>query len=654
MITCLRRSALAGALMASAAIAAAQAPVAPLTLDPLFADNGVLQRDRPVVVSGTAGPGERITIRLGDGSANAKANAAGRWQATLPAHPAGGDFDLSASAGPARVARAKRLTFGDVWLCSGQSNMELPVNRALNAEREIADSANPAIRLLSVAHDSKPAEQTNFASPVSWTPATPASVAGFSAACYFMARDLQKRLNVPMGLIHSSWGGSNIEAWISGPTLTTLDGQAKDIALNALYARDPVAAQAQMAATWQNWWHAKAGPDSSPWKDDGGLTWQAVPLPWRDWKKWGVPATETLNGMVWFDRTVELTAAQAAQSATLDLAAIDEVDQSWVNGKSIGNGFGWATDRSYALPVGTLKAGRNRIALNIYSAWGLGGLFGPADRIALRLADGTRIPLGDGWRYALPRTPLPAPPAAPWYSIGGKSGMYNAMIAPLGRYAIKGVAWYQGESNTGNAGDYATFLDTLKSSWRTQFGAATPFLIVQLPNFGDVVTKPVTSNWASLREAQRRSTERDARAALAVTIDVGDATELHPQNKQAVGIRLARAARGLVYGEKISPSGPQLAAVTRRGAGIAVTFKDVTGALAVRSATAPIAFELCGETDASCRFADAKLVKGEVLLTGPDMASATRVRYCWGDAPLGNLYDDASLPVGPFESAIGR
>ncbi|WP_310530586.1 sialate O-acetylesterase, partial [Novosphingobium sp.] len=499
MTTRLRRSALAGALMASAAAAAAQAPVTPLTLDPLFADNGVLQRDRPVVVSGTAGPGERITIRLGEGSANAKADAAGRWRATLPAYPAGGDFDLAASAGPARVASAKRLTFGDVWLCSGQSNMELPVRAALNAEREINASANPAIRLLSIAHDSKPAEQRSFASPVVWTPATPASVAGFSAACYFMARDLQKRLNVPMGLIHSSWGGSNIEAWISGPTLATLDGQAKDVALNALFARDPVAAQAQMAANWQSWWHAQAGADSSPWNDDGGLTWQAVPLPWRDWKTWGVSATEKLNGMVWFDRAIELTAAQAAQGATLDLGAIDEVDQSWVNGKAIGNSFGWATDRSYALPVGALKAGRNRIALNIYSAWGLGGLFGPADKIALRLADGTRIPMGDGWRYALPRSLLPSPPAAPWHSIGGKTGMYNAMIAPVGSYAIRGAAWYQGESNTGNAGAYALLLDTLKKSWRAQFGADTPFLIVQLPNFGDVVTKPVTSGWASLR-----------------------------------------------------------------------------------------------------------------------------------------------------------
>ncbi len=625
-----------------------------LALDPLFADNAVLQRDRPVIVSGSARPRQPITVTLGADSASATSDAAGRWQATLPAHRAGGRFDLGVSAQSLRAVTAKGLTFGDVWVCSGQSNMELPVKAALNAEQEIAESTNPAIRLLTVAHDNKPMAQAGFASPVSWTQANPASVANFSAVCYFMARDLHRRLGVPMGLIHASWGGSNIEAWISSTALATLDGQATDIALNALYTHDPVAAQAQLAANWQRWWHMKAGATSSPWIDEGGLEWQAAPLPLRDWKSWGVPATQTLDGMVWFDRIFDLTEAQAAQGATLDLGAIDEIDRSWVNGIPIGNTFGWGADRSYGVPMGVLKAGRNRIALNIYSAWEAGGMFGPADKIAVRLADGTRIPLGDDWRYALPRQPIPAPPAPPWFSIGGKTGMYNAMIAPIGGYAIRGVVWYQGESNTGNPGDYAALLDTLKMSWRTQFGAATPFLIVQLPKFGQIVTRPVTSGWASLREAQRRSTGRDPLAALAVSIDLGDPAELHPQNKQALGVRVARAARSLVYGEPIAPSGPQLAAAIRSADKIVISFQNVTGELVVRSAAGPIAFELCGPADASCRFADAALREGQVMLTGPDIAAATRVRYCWGDAPLCNLYDGAELPAGPFEVAISR
>jgi sialate O-acetylesterase len=646
-------SALASALAATATSVGAQAPVAPLTVEPLVADNAVLQRDRPLTISGAASPGERISMILGKAVATGKADASGRWRIALPAHPAGGDYALTITGNPGRTLNARNLTFGDVWLCSGQSNMEWPVKQAYNPDKELAESTNAAIRLLSVAHDANPAQQTRFATPVAWTPATPASVAGFSAVCYFMARDLNQRLGVPMGLIHSSWGGSNIEGWISGPTLSTLKVHASDVALIGLFARDPAAAQAQMAAKWQDWWYASAGATSSPWLDDGGLSWSPVPQPWRDWKKWGVPATEKLHGMVWFDRSVALTAAQAAQGATLDLGPIDEVDQTWVNGKAIGNSFGWATERSYTLAPGTLKAGANRIALNIYSGWGMGGLFGPADKIALRLADGTKISLGDGWRYALPRTAMTSPPAAPWYSIGGKTGLYNAMIAPLGNYAIRGATWYQGESNTGNADQYATLLDTLKTSWRAQFGATMPFITVQLPNFGDPNTKPVTSGWSSVREAQRISSERDPNAGLAVAIDLGDASELHPPNKLPVGLRLARVARALVYGETITATGPRIAGVARRADAVVVSFKDVTGTLVTRSAAAPISFELCGPADASCSFADAKLINGEVLLSGPAAATATRVRHCWGDAPMCNLYD-ADLPVGPFEAAIGR
>lgn len=639
----------AGALSATGAFS--QTPTAtPLTVDPLFGDSAVLQRDRPVTIGGWGAPGEPVEVRLGEASTSGRADKAGRWRVTLPGHAAGGDVDLLVVGGT-RTISARHLTFGDVWLCSGQSNMELPVRSSQNADAEIAASANPNIRLAIVPHGSSPAEQRAFAGPVAWAAASPASVAGFSGACYFMARDLHQRLGVPMGLIQSTWGGSNIEAWISGDTLAKLGGHADAVALNALYARDPAAAQEKMAERWQTWWHAAAGERSSPWTDDGALAWQPVPLPWRDWKTWGVAALSNYNGMVWFDRTVELTQAQAAQSATLDLGAIDEIDISWVNGKVIGNSFGWAVPRSYALPAGSLHAGTNRIALNIYSAWGLGGMFGPANAIAIMLADGTRIPLGGGWRYALPTTPMNAPPAAPWYAIGGETGLFNAMLAPIGSFGIRAAAWYQGESNTGNAADYAALLDTMKASWRVRFGADLPFLIVQLPNFGPTVTKPATSGWASVREAQRQSTARDPRAALVVAIDLGDPSELHPTNKQGVGLRLARAARSLAYGEAISPSGPRLASVSRDRGRIVVRFADVAGMLVTRSSASAIAFELCGASDASCRFIDARVEGADVVLTG-DEASATRVRYCWGDAPVCNLYDQADLPVGPFEAPI--
>lgn len=635
----------------------AQAP--PLTLDPMVGDHAVLQRDHSLVISGTASPHERIVIAFGPTKTRGKADRRGQWRLALAPQAIGDARDLIVTGHNGRRVTARDILIGDVWLCAGQSNMEWPVKSAQNAEAEIAGSTNPQIRLLTVPHAHNPAMQTRFRGAVAWSIAAPATVAGFSAACYFMARELQSKLKIPLGLIQSTWGGSNIEAWVPASTLSTLSSQKEAIAHNALYAHDREAANARMTQLWQHWWHAKVNSATSPWNNDAGLNWDKMPVPWRDWKTWGLPQLDDHNGMLWYDRNIDLIASQAAQGATLELGAIDEIDQTWVNGRPVGNSFGWATERTYQIAPGTLRAGINRIALNVYSAWGVGGMLGTADRVALRLSDGTRIPLGDRWRYASVPGGLSSPPVAPWYAIGGKTVLYNAMIAPLGPTAIAGVAWYQGESNTGNANEYEALLDVMKTGWRRQFGARKPFLIVQLPNFGAASLRPVTSGWATLREAQRRSTQNDQRSAIVVTIDVGDPADLHPTNKQDIGLRLARAARSLVYGEKIAPSGPRVSSVTRGIGGIAIIFKDLTGALALRRGATSTAFELCESTDASCRLADAKLIGAKligakVLLAGPDTLRATRVRYCWGDAPVCDLYDDADLPVGPFENLIAR
>ncbi len=631
----------------------AAAQTAPIGFAPMITNHAVLQRGRPMVIEGTAAPGEPVMVTLGKASARGKADAAGRWRITLPPQRAGGGGALVVSGRGGRRAQANDILIGDVWLCSGQSNMEWAVRQSLNADNERARVPSRMIRLLKVGHASNTVPQATFASPVSWAVATIDTVSDFSGACYFMARDLHERTGVPFGLIQSTWGGSNVEAWIPPGALARLPGQADALAINALFASDRPAAERSMAKIWQDWWQARAGKNSAPWSGDAGLDWEPVPQPLRDWKTWGVPALANHNGMVWFDRTITLTPAQAAQDATFETGQIDEIDQSWVNGTPVGNSFGWASERAYALAAGTLRPGDNRIVMNIYSAWGLGGMFGPAGRIALRLADGTRIPLGEGWRYALPKQTMPAPPAAPWYAIGGKTILYNAMIAPMGATAMTGVAWYQGESNTGSAGDYAALLDAMKRGWRTQFGATTSFLIVGLANFGTPVSRPTESEWAALRDAQRRSTAADPRAALVTAIDLGEPNDIHPANKQVVGLRLARAARGLIYGEAIAPSGPQAADATLIAGEVIVRFSGVAGQLVARSASGPIAFELCGAAIGSCRFTEARIDGNMIRLSGPEVSKARRVRYCWGDAPVCNLYDGDGMPAGPFELAIG-
>lgn len=650
------------AVLAATTLAAAAAPAGPAAgqtprplLNALFQDHAVLQRDQPIPVWGEAKAGDQITVSLDVNVVRARADASGHWRAALPAMPAGGPYSLTVHTQSGAGQSAADVLVGDVWLCSGQSNMELPVSATLNASREIAGSANDSIRVLAVAHAASPAPLGQFSSPVAWSAAAPASIRDFSAACYYFARELQKSVHVPMGLIQSAFNGSSIEPWLGEKGLRALGGFDQRLDLLRLYAKDPNAGNRGFADMWETWWRARAPAGSAPWKIAAGNSadWRAVPEPMRDWKTWGVPELAAHDGMVWFRRTVNLTAQQAAAGAALSLGAIDEVDETWVNEHPIGNSFGWGTERTYELPSGVLHAGSNSIVVNVLSTWDAGGMYGPPDHMSLNFAGGSAVPLGGDWRYQFVPESMGYPPRAPWESIGGVTSLHNGMIAPIAPYGLRGVLWYQGESNAGNAAPYQKLLTGLMADWRREFAAELPFLIVQLPNFGAPVTAPAASDWASLREAQRRAVAADAHAALVVSIDLGERQELHPPNKQEIGSRLARAARHLIYGEVLSPSGPRASGVQRQKGGVAVTFADVEGRLAAYSAKGPIGFELCGADQASCRFVNASLQSDrQVFLDAAGIEAPTRVRFCWGDAPVCNLYDRSGLPAGPFELDI--
>lgn len=366
-------------------------------LAPIFTDHAVLQRDAPVRVWGNARPHERIQVRLGASSTGVRANGRGAWRASLPAQRAGGPYDLEVVTASGATQTVRDVLVGDVFLCSGQSNMEWSVGNALNARREIASAGDDSLRLFSIARSSAAAAQSVLGPATGWARASPESVRDFSAVCYFFATRLRGEVGVPIGVIAAAWGGSNIESWISVGGMRTISGREADADLLELYGRDANAALNSFAARWQGWWrHAGEG---APWQSAEAGAWAPAPAQLGDWKRWSGEGLEQHDGMVWYRRTVTLTAQQAAGAAVLELGGVDEVDLTWVNGRLIGSSFGWGDARSYALPEGLLRPGDNSIVVNVLSAWDAGGLMGPADLMRLRFANGEDAPLGQGWRY---------------------------------------------------------------------------------------------------------------------------------------------------------------------------------------------------------------------------------------------------------------
>ena len=628
------------ALTVALALAASPAFAAPL-LHPMFADHAVLQRGAPIPVYGQAVPGTAVTVHLGSASTTARAGKDGMWRATLPAMEAGGPYELTADGGQHQAVTDVLL--GDVFLCTGQSNMQVTVKSAANATAEIAAATDGQVRALTVGLTANAEPLNVFATPVEWKVESPQTAGDISASCFFFARELRRHQKTAIGLLTVAWGGTRDRGWVSTPTLRSLVYYNDDLDMLALYRRDPDAASKRWDAAWESWWHTVSA--TSPWKEDTS-NWTVAPAalgPWGDWPGLTLPADSAepgvgFVGQMWLATHVTLTTAQAAQPATLELGRVVEEEKSWVNGVGIG-GSSIAPNAQHLLPPGLLHEGDNTITLNIFCSWKNCGLVG--GNRALRFADGGSAMLDQPWRYKTVDTAIA--PQLPWGPMHGIGLQYNGMIAPIGPYGVKAAIWYQGESNIYFAQHYQQTLTAMIADWRGQFGAV-PFVIVQIPDYGPVPTQPTESLWSDIREAQRKTAEADAHDALAVTIDIGDPKLLHPTNKQEVGRRIAIAMRHLAYGEPVL-SGPRPAAATRSGERVTVSFRDVTGALASASGQ-PNAFELCDAR--ACRWATARLAGNSVVLEG----AGNRVRYCWGDSPVCTLSDGSALPAAPFELPV--
>jgi sialate O-acetylesterase len=644
-----------GLLLAAGAAHApawAQTPApAPLMAD-VFQDHAVLQRGGPVPVWGRAAPGAAVSVTLGEQSAQATAGADGRWRANVMPPAAGGPYVLSAQSG-GQVQTLNDILIGDVWLCSGQSNMEFGLRQVTNAETEVANSADPNLRLLLVGRRSEArVDETGLPADSVWKASGPASTPNFGAACYFMGQELRRTQQVPIGLISASWGGSIIEDWLSEASLRQAGDYAETLDILSAYATSPESGTAQWNRISEQWWRANDPglKETIPWSDarldDSGWT---LVKPQGFWETDG-PALGNYEGTGWYRTSIQLTRAQARGEAKISLGPVDDMDVVFVNGHRIGGMQGWDTPRDYVIPAGVLRPGRNVIAVGVLDLGGGGGMWGPADAKRIELADGSTVSLAAPWRFqtSAALSSLPGPPRVPWIGGSGTTTLYNGMVAGLGPYALTGFAWYQGESNVNDPVGYSRLLTGLMADWRARFeNPDAVFLVVQLANFGPAWSEPHGSSWAELRDVQRQVVEADPRAGIAVAIDIGDRYDIHPTNKREVGRRLSLEARRLAGDTTVARSPSPVSAV-REGDRIRIEFAHAGTGLVTLSADDAVGFEVCDQ-DKVCRFTPGTVQGATVWLTAPQ---ASFVRFCWADSPVCNLYGPDNLPAVPFELPV--
>jgi sialate O-acetylesterase len=631
-------------------------------LHPLFSSGMVLQRDIAAPIWGWSNPGDRITVKV-DGKNTGEAaiaDKAGRWTTRIGPFTAGGPHTVVV-AGKGRTKTIENVLFGDVWLCSGQSNMNWPVRLAINGDEEVKKAKYPEIRSFTVGF--YPSLVPMKLPPIArWEVCTPELARNFTAVGYFFAREIHTRKKIPIGIIHSSAGATAAEAWTSGRALRKL---------MPFDFREPLAEVEKTVAagspdhdffTTLEKWAATVDPASAKRKyvadmDLDTKDWLDVTVP----KPWQEAGFKDFQGLVWFRRTIDLPESWRGKDLSLHLSTIKDADVVWFNGTLIGSKQIPGSNRTYRIDGRLVKPGKNLLVVAILGkALQAGFCSSPPNMLILPVTNPgiQRVPLGGTWKAKpavkladLPR-PIPTPLVGHYKTI---TGLANGMIAPLAPYAIKGALWYQGESNGPFWLQYRRLLPTLIADWREQFGVGDfPFLIVSLANLGTPQTKPIEPGWAEIRESQWRTVRRVANTGLAMTVDIGDAKDIHPRNKQEVGRRLALVARHLVYGEKdLVYSGPEFTEMMielPKGNTIRLYFKHVGCGLTIKPGDTKLTGFAVAGTDKRFVWADARIEKNTIVISSPEVALPKYVRYGWAWNPIGNLFNKEGLPAITFRT----
>ena len=612
-----------------------------------FSNNMVLQKGMAIPVWGWATPGEKVTVAIDQSSMSTTADKEGKWNVKLPAMNYGGPYQLTIQ-GKTNLS-FENVMIGEVWVCSGQSNMEFQLITSKNGEAEVAASNYPNIRLFTVKKTISHHQQEKLQDG-EWSQCSPATSSNFSAVGYFFGRELHQKLNVAIGLINSSWGGTIAETWTSEQTI----GQNPDFT-NQLAQLKKVNLD-DYAKSVENEVKQRVGETSTIDKGmkNGQALWAAPAYNDAAWKTMELPGyiesngLQGVDGIVWFRKEITLSADEAKQKSTLYLAKINDSDSTYINGTLIGSTRLQAEkSRVYPIDAGLLKPGKNIITVRIEDIGGMGGVYGNPATLYLQSGD-HNISLVGSWKYKVGIVKFNAVLSPNSYP----TLLYNAMIHPLVPFAIKGAIWYQGESNAERAKQYRRVFPDLIKDWRAHWNQGDfPFLFVQLANFKKPDSIPVESDWAELREAQTMTLALP-NTGMAVTTDVGEALDIHPKNKQTVGLRLALAGLKVAYQKDIVYTGPVYQSMNVEGNKVTLTFDQIGSGIKIKDKYGYLkGFAIAGE-DHQFHWATGKITGINTLqISSSEVQYPVAVRYAWSNNPEdANLYNSADLPASSFRT----
>jgi sialate O-acetylesterase len=640
-------SALAAVALLNGSIFGAPQEAAPLPfVSPIFGDNMVLQRGKTNVIWGWSQPGDVVRVEIGENSAAATAGPDGKWQARIQPPPAGGPYTVKI-AGSQQTAELKEVLLGDVWICSGQSNMQFGLGQARGGADEIKNANYPQIRYYVLGER---ASYSRVDVPRgSWRVVSPGTMGGrgggISAVAYFFARKVQESTHVPIGLVQAAVGGAPAETFTSIDALRPLrDFDARIAALERQRAKGGK----EYGNYIMHWYDdydigSKNGSWADPALDDS--SWKPVSIP-GGFKELGVADVPSL---CWFRKEITLPETLPQGVARIYLGNVDKMDTAYVNGQQVGSSSWVENPRVYG--ARGLKPGRNVIAIRLFNLKADGGFISPAETLRLVLGDGTAIPLAGEWKGKVAvdgRPPQPLP--AGYESVTSMvSVLYNGMLTPIAPLAITGAIWYQGESNAQRAVQYRKLLPAMIADWRKLFGQGDfPFYIVSLPAFMHRLDTPGDASWAEMREAQGTAAKSVPHSCVATTVDTGDPDNIHPIDKKEVGDRLALCALGEHYGLKVPYVGPTLSSVDHVSGALRLHFDHTDGGLVIKGEKLG-EFSVAGD-DRKWYWADARIEGDTVVVSSKSVPDPKVVRYAWQNNPLATLYNGAGLPAVPFRS----